>query len=181
MKPDRGAMAVGNLPLFPSTVCQSASRKGSKSVNIFVTAWESARLWVSKAGKEHMIVFWVVLFDYEERFTKKVCVCWKELLLFCAELWKQAMTKSSQLYLHWEAAHVSHKVLRKWYRTLFTCWHSIFGFSELDSNVNIQHIHFTVREQSSLLHFSSIQLLELWLHLYAAQSACDEMKNKPWC
>lgn len=38
-------MAVGNLPLFPSTVCQIVSRKGSKSVNIFVTARESARLY----------------------------------------------------------------------------------------------------------------------------------------
>lgn len=43
MRLDRGVMAVGNSPLFPSTVCQSASRKGSKSVNIFVTARESAR------------------------------------------------------------------------------------------------------------------------------------------
>lgn len=61
MRPGRGVMAVGNWPLFPSTVCQSVSQWGSRSVNIFVTAQESARpLWVggctSKVKKENMIV-----------------------------------------------------------------------------------------------------------------------------
>lgn len=44
---DRGVMSAGNLPPFPSTVCQRAAQKQSKSVNIFVTAWGSVRLCVS--------------------------------------------------------------------------------------------------------------------------------------
>lgn len=49
MRPDRGVMAVGNLPPIPLH-CLSECVSGR--VDIFVTAWESARLHINEQSWE---------------------------------------------------------------------------------------------------------------------------------
>lgn len=54
MRPGRGVMAVGNLPLIPSPFCRSVYYKGLKSVNILMMTQESAMCCngcASKAGR----------------------------------------------------------------------------------------------------------------------------------
>ena len=121
MRPDRGAMAVGNLPPFPSAVCQSASRKGSKSVNIFVTAWVRARLCMSEQSRKRARD--CVLsrpFRLWRAFQKKkgsACVSKGAVVILC---------HSQQWRAKWWTTQKVDDCILSWWRWRWvcdTCWH----------------------------------------------------------